>query len=405
MKTFQKIAILAAAVVAVGAWFQTSDPAAVLKEINEYRSKKLTEARAAGGSINVAELQRETVEKAKAAVQGVDPKKVDPKQGYDWARLFQTAEMHKEACDAAMRFMESEPTPAQKFEAQFLMIRSCNVLGEGHMLAMTIGEMVPPAAMQSVNLAMMTAGTYATTIQKSMGLDAALKSLDKVETHLSGPEGLPEAQQPMYYRALAQIAEARSELLTDAGRKPEAVAALDAAIAKMPEGNAALRTLKAGKTRITMMKQTAPALNYERGYGDFAGLEALRGKVVILDFFAHWCGPCIASFPDMKKLYEDLKPKGLEIVAVTTYYGYYKTERNLEKDVEFGKMKDFINDHQLPWPVIYGDRSNFEAYAVTGIPHVTVLDREGKVHKIKIGYSPALFKPFREEIEKLIEGK
>lgn len=409
MKMFQRIAILAIAVVAMGAWFQGSDPAALLKEITSFRAQKLTELRAGGGAVNFAQVQKEVLEKAKAAVKDVDPAKIDAKQGYEWAQLFQMAEMHKEACDSAMRFIESGPTAERKFEAQFLMIRSCNTLNEGHMLAMTIGEMAPPTALQGINLAGMTAGMYATTIHKTMGLDAALKALDKVEGHLSSADGLAENQKPMYYSAIAQVADARSELLNNAGRKTEALAALDSAIGKLPEGNAMLRTLKAGKTRLTMMNQPAPALNMERGYGAFTGLDALKGKVVILDFFAHWCGPCIASFPEMKKLYEDLKPSGLEIVGITTYYGYYKAEnrekRDMDKDVEFGKMKEFIDEYKLPWPVVYGERSNFDAYAVTGIPHVTVLDREGKVHKIKIGYSPALFKSFREDIEKLIAGK
>lgn len=151
-----------------------------------------------------------------------------------------------------------------------------------------------------------------------------------------------------------------------------------------------------------MVGTSAPALTSERGYGEFPGLEGLKGKVVLIDFFAHWCGPCKAAFPSMVEMYKDLKSKGLEIVGFTTYYGYYGTERNISKDDEFAKMKDFMAEHKMTWPVVYGERSNFENYGVTGIPHVALLDKDGNVSHIKIGYSEAGMKELRKKIEQLL---
>ena len=415
MNLFSKLALAATALIAVGFAFQAVDPAEAIKEINSYRSKALADARAAGKQIDVAALQKETIDKAKAAVKGVDPAKIDAKLGYSWATLFQMAELHKEACDSVSRFLETNPPPAEKFRAQSLMMRSCNTLGEGHMLLMTLDTIVPPDAMSSISLASMTANQYAETIQKSAGLDAALKALDKVEGLLPAAEAFAsdpdekkrEGQLNSYYSIVGSIAQSRSDLFTDAGKSAEALAALDAGIAKIPEKYS--RNLRFAKTRSAMMNKPAPAIVSERSHGAFTGLDSLKGKVVLLDFFAHWCGPCIASFPDMKKLYADLKPQGLEIVGITTYYGYYRSEnrekKDMTRDVEFGKMGEFIAEHQLPWPVVYGERTNFEAYGITGIPHVTLLDRAGNVHKIKIGYSAASFAKFREEIEKLIAEK
>gem|GEM_PF-6042881 len=130
---------------------------------------------------------------------------------------------------------------------------------------------------------------------------------------------------------------------------------------------------------------------------------------MILDFFAHWCGPCIRSFPDLKNLYEANKDKGLVVVGVTSYYGFYKQEnaqkRDMEKDTEFAKMGEFIKDHSMTWPVIYTDKANYDLYGVSGIPHVVLIDKKGAVHKIKVGYSPDSFAEFRKVVEALPQGR
>jgi len=90
-------------------------------------------------------------------------------------------------------------------------------------------------------------------------------------------------------------------------------------------------------------------------------------------------------------------------VAVTSYYGYLGNERNLTEEQEFAKMKDFIAEKGEPWPMVFGDRTtNGGNYGVSGIPHWAVLDREGKVAFIQIGYSPELFKGFRKKVEELV---
>lgn len=387
--------------------FAKGDPEQALKAINEFRSKTVAAARAENRAIDVAAMNAKILEMAKEAIAGVDPKTIDPKQGLAFAQLFQLANMHREACICAERFIGTGPEAQAKFSAQNIMLSSCNELGEGMMLMDLLQNISPPAAANLYTVASMTAYYYADTIKDSVSLDAAIKTLKLVESNVRLSAPANEQEQRSMKSALTTLVTSRAEMLNDAGRKAEAVAAIDDLIREFGATAPEARSLNGLKTRITLIGAAAPAVVAERSYGTFAGLDSLKGKVVLVDFFAHWCGPCIASFPDMKKLYADLQPKGLEIVGFTTYYGYYKKEntqkRDMPKDTEFEKMGEFIKEHGLPWPVVYGERNIFDAYGVTGIPHVAVIGRDGLLKKIKVGYSAKTFADFRKEIEKLLE--
>jgi thiol-disulfide isomerase/thioredoxin len=441
VRAFVHGAICALAICCAGAQGQAS-PKDVLKSINEYRAQVLKEARESGKPISLAVLNDRLKAKAEEAIKGVDPSNVDAKDAYDWAQIFSMAGRHKEVCDLCHKFLTSSPTPEAKYAAQMLMMNSCNTLGESEMLTMTLKDIVPVNAATGRSLMSMTANLYADTIAKGQGVDEAIKVLDSIaaklpaEDHKANAQKMldaakqREAQNPpatapksdaerladfeassrsTEVAARFAIVDKKFELLNSAGKAAEAKTMLKSFAAGVDPKLPAARTILATVKRMDMVSAPAVALNVERTYGDFKGLSALKGKVVLIDFFAHWCGPCKASYPEMRKMFDELNPKGLEIVGVTTYYGYYGQEnvakRDMPKDTEFAKMADFIKEFNIAWPVVYGDRTNFEAYGVTGIPQVTVIDRKGNIHSFDIGYSPALFKKFREEIEKLIAEK
>lgn len=121
----------------------------------------------------------------------------------------------------------------------------------------------------------------------------------------------------------------------------------------------------------------------------------LKGKVVLIDFWAVWCGPCIATFPHLREWREKYGDKGFEIVGVTNYYKYdwddeakqIKREEELEPAKEEAAMVKFAEHHKLKHVfAVQKKGSNMsEFYGVTGIPEAVLIDKEGNVKMIKVG--------------------
>lgn len=401
------LVILALAVGVTAAFAQSVDPEQVVKDVAAHRAAKIKEARDAQKPIDTAAINKECIAIAEKALKEVDLAKVEPSKALAWARVTQLAERDQDTCDLAKKFLTTNPDPKLRYAAENLMLSACNRLGEGDMLAMMLPTVSPDTKQAAVSLAIVTAGAYADTIQSKKGAEAALKALDDVEKKVPFAEFTTDQEKGMADNARASIANTRAEILMGLDRKDDAMKALDDAINAMNDPNGAMaKRLTSSKTQYMMIGVMSPPMPSERGYGEYKGLEALKGKVVILDFFAHWCGPCIRSFPDMKAMYDANKSKGLEMIGVTTYYGYYQREnvekRDMPKDTEFAKMADFMKEHQMDWPVIYTDRASYAPFGVSGIPHVVLIDRDGKVVKVKVGYSPESFKEFRATVEKLL---
>jgi thiol-disulfide isomerase/thioredoxin len=113
--------------------------------------------------------------------------------------------------------------------------------------------------------------------------------------------------------------------------------------------------------------------------------EELRGKVVLLDFWATWCGPCIATFPRLRGLHNKYKDKGLIIVGVTELYGDVDGKR-MSKLEEMAYLSEFKRKHDLPYPfAIAEDGQDASKYGISAYPTTFLLDRKGVVRYIGVG--------------------
>ncbi len=105
---------------------------------------------------------------------------------------------------------------------------------------------------------------------------------------------------------------------------------------------------------------TLPSLD-----GTSTRLKDLRGKVVLLNFWATWCGPCRAEKPILQRVYSELKDKGFMLLAIT--------------DEDPAVVRRFVNEYQITLPVsIDRTRTVFDHYLIEGIPKTIILDRQGR---------------------------
>lgn len=153
-------------------------------------------------------------------------------------------------------------------------------------------------------------------------------------------------------------------------------------------------TCNSAWARGELMNHEAPPItftwsNSEKPLHSFADL---KGNVVVVDFWATWCGPCVASFPHMRELVEHYKGYPVRVIGVTSDQGFHIARSN-EKGAkseridcaddpakEHGLMTGFIKDMDMTWTVAFSEQNVFNPdFGVRGIPHIAIIDPAGKV--------------------------
>jgi thiol-disulfide isomerase/thioredoxin len=141
--------------------------------------------------------------------------------------------------------------------------------------------------------------------------------------------------------------------------------------------------------RGMLIDHTAPAVSFlwASDPEKVTSLADLKGKVVVLDFWATWCGPCIASFPKIRELQAHYDGYDVVIIGVTSPQGAHypgggaaKVDTSGDTAQEFALMNTFMEDSDMTWDVAFTEEDVFNPdYGVRGIPHVAIIDAEGKV--------------------------
>ncbi|HSE17770.1 MAG TPA: TlpA disulfide reductase family protein [Pyrinomonadaceae bacterium] len=134
-------------------------------------------------------------------------------------------------------------------------------------------------------------------------------------------------------------------------------------------------------------------------------LADLRGQVVLIDFWATWCGPCRYTLPNLARWQGEYKSKGLVILGVTKYYGR-GGGKELKPAEELSFLRDFRTRNKLPYGFLVeaGDKNDFN-YGVNSIPTSFLIDRKGVVRYISLGASEDEIALLGDLIKKLVEEK
>ncbi len=187
-------------------------------------------------------------------------------------------------------------------------------------------------------------------IAKSTDADAETKSEASAITVLSGAEGVEQGQSSP--EEWAKLAETHLKAYPDSKR------------------NQAIQAMMQSTKALADLKSKPLDLKFTAVDGREVDLSKMAGKVVLIDFWATWCGPCVAEVPNVVKTYEKLHDKGFEIIGIS-----------LDKDKD--KVASFTKEKNMTWAQYFDGKSwqneISTRYGINSIPAMWLVNKKGMV--------------------------
>ncbi len=148
-----------------------------------------------------------------------------------------------------------------------------------------------------------------------------------------------------------------------------------------------------GKEKTQLTSSLAPDFTLQTLDGKEITLSKLKGKVILLDFWATWCGPCRESIPHLIQLYKTNQKDGLEVIGMNTDRGDIDTVRH------------FVKSMDIPYPIAITSQDVERSYGVTGLPTTILIDKDGKIRERIVGFSSEIAKQMTAVVVDLVSEK
>jgi len=157
----------------------------------------------------------------------------------------------------------------------------------------------------------------------------------------------------------------------------------------IPEAGFGPRSVKAA-VKPDKERKTAPEFSLKDSNGQTVHLTDYKGKVVLLDFWATWCGPCKIEIPWFMEFEQQFKNRGFAVLGVS-----------MDED-GWEAVKPYIEDHKINYRVLLGNEEVSDIYGgLDALPTTLLIDRQGKIASVHIGLSMGK-EEFRDDIDHLL---
>ncbi len=273
---------------------------------------------------------------------------------------------HKAMLEAATAILDAKPTGSQRVAALKAKIEALFALDElgDDQARKQLGDLADELKDdKQVEVAKL--------VKPFVGIAAKAAPGTNPEEPISWAEIRPKLAAAPEDRALASQALKSVGMMGDGADAVKAYRELQTilVVSKDPQIAAAAKKVEGIVRRLTLLGKPIE-IHGQLVDGTPANPAALRGKVVLVDFWATWCGPCKEELPNVLANYEKYHGRGFEVVGVSL-------------DEDKPRLIKFLEEQKIPWPILFGDAKQSpgmaDYYGVTGIPTAILTNQRGEV--------------------------